>query len=109
MGVLAIGERRDGLSEPSRSAETYVCNGSGVTVNGRKTGNIVLDPFFNVDHDSDLENGSRHCRCRVKAIANVQLNGGSKIIPIHAPRPALPVLVHLRPPLPTWARPHFVP
>ena len=54
MGVLAVGERRDGLPEPSMRAETYVCNGSGVTVNCRKSGNIILDPFFDVDHDSDL-------------------------------------------------------
>ena len=54
MDVLAIGERRDGLSEPSMSSETYVCNGSGVTVNGRNPGDIVLDPFFDVETAGDL-------------------------------------------------------
>ena len=54
MGMLAIGERRDGLSEPSMSSETYVCNGSGLTVNYRKPGNIVLDPFFDVETAGDL-------------------------------------------------------
>ena len=54
MDVLAVGERRDGLSEPSMSAETYVCNGSGVTVNCRKPGDIVLDPFFDVETAGDL-------------------------------------------------------
>ena len=54
MGVLAIGERRDGLSEPSTSSETDVCNGSDVTVNCRKPGDIVLDPFFDVETDGDL-------------------------------------------------------
>ena len=54
MGVLAVGELRDGLSEPSTSSETYVCNGSDVTVNCRKAGNIVLDAFFHVETDGDL-------------------------------------------------------
>ena len=54
MGMLAIGERRDGLSEPSTRSETDVCNGSGVTVNGRKPGNIVLDPFSDVETAGDL-------------------------------------------------------
>ena len=54
MGVLAVGERRDGLSEPSMSSETYVCNGSGVTVKCRKPGDIVLDPFFDVETAGDL-------------------------------------------------------
>ena len=54
MDVLAIGERRDGLSEPSMRSETYVCNGSGVTVNCRKAENIVLDPFFYVETAGDL-------------------------------------------------------
>ena len=54
MGVLAVGERRDGLSEPSTRSETYVCNGSGVTVKCRKAGDIVLEPFFDVETDGDL-------------------------------------------------------
>ena len=54
MGVLAVGERRDGLSEPSKAQQTYVCNGSGVTVNCRKPGNIILDPFFDVETAGDL-------------------------------------------------------
>ena len=54
MGVLVVGERRDGLSEPSMSSETYVCNGSYVTVNCRKPGNIVLDPLFDVETAGDL-------------------------------------------------------
>ena len=54
MGMLAIGERRDGLSEPSTDAETYVCNGSDVTVNCQKPGNIILDPFFDVETAGDL-------------------------------------------------------
>ena len=54
MGVLAIGERRDGLSEASTSSETEVCNGSGVTVNCRQPGDVVLDPFFDVETDGDL-------------------------------------------------------
>ena len=54
MDVLAIGERRDGLSEPSMSSETYVCNGSGVTVNFPKAGNIILDPFFYVETAAGL-------------------------------------------------------
>ena len=54
MGVLAVGERRDGLSEPSASSETYVCNGSGVTANCQNPGDIVLDPFFDVETAGDL-------------------------------------------------------
>ena len=54
MDVLAVGEQRDGLSEPSMSAETYVCNGSGVTVKCRKPGDIVIDPFFDVEIDGAL-------------------------------------------------------
>ena len=54
MGVLAVGERRDALSQPSMKSETYVCNGSGVTVNCRKPGDIVLDPFFDVETAGDL-------------------------------------------------------
>ena len=54
MGVLAVGEQRDGLSEPSMSSKTYVCNGPGVTVMCRKPGNIILDPFFDVETAGDL-------------------------------------------------------
>ena len=54
MDVPAIGERRDGLSEPSMSSETYVCNGSSVTVKYRKPEDIVLDPFFDVETAGDL-------------------------------------------------------
>ena len=57
MDVPAIGERRDGLSEPSMCSEIYVCNGSGVTVKCRKPGDIVLDPFFDVETDGDLKMG----------------------------------------------------
>ena len=54
MGVLAVGERRNGLSEPSMSSKTYVGNVSFVTVKCRKPGDIVIDPFFDVHTAGDL-------------------------------------------------------
>ena len=46
----------------AQGQKTCVCNSHGVTENGGRVGNLVLDPIFNADHDSDLENGSRHHR-----------------------------------------------
>ena len=62
MGVLAVGERRDGTSEPSMSSENCVCNGTGVTGKLPKPGDIILDPIFDVETAGDLENGSCHDR-----------------------------------------------
>ena len=77
MGVLAVGAGDSvGTGRPC-ALKLEVGNGSGVTVNFRKPGDIVLDPNFDVESDGDLENGRFLYAFRVLLIANVSLTGGS--------------------------------
>ena len=78
--------RRHGRSSPRRpSTEKLVPDlNFYVTVMKRSEEpepvQIILDPFFNVEPDYDLENGSCLCRFRMGAIDNLFFTGGSTLI-----------------------------
>ena len=69
MDGSAMAGRRSGRLRRATSAQTYVCNGSDVTVGARRSLQFTLGAFFDVELDFDLKNGCSLRRFRVIAIA----------------------------------------